>query len=358
MTDVKLRFQDPGADSGYLLEELLAACAGADGGGGIFAWANSPGARALLGDSSFRSLIEKGRFDLVVGLDSITDEAAVRALTEAEASLPNLSVRAFLNEESALFHPKMAWFRTGGATTLLVGSGNLTMGGLRGNWEFFVVAQLTGAQATQAMNAIEGWLEDWGDNLVPITDPRVIERARKNAGNERSLKRGNAPTKPAFAGAEAVGALIAEIPKAGDRWSQANFDLANYEGFFGAKVGTQRRVMLYQVTDDGRVGDLESRPSVEVISQNYRFELAAAKGVPYPDKSAGRPIGVFLKVATGLFLYMLVLPGEIHYSALADFLDSAWKGSDQRMRRIRLTVEELRAAWPKSPIWKARMPEL
>ncbi len=114
--------------------------------------------------------------------------------------------------------------------------------------------------------------------------------------------------------------LVAEIPKAGNRWAQANFDLANYEGFFGAKVGSQRRISLHHVDASGALGEVESRPSVEVASQNYRFELAAARGRDYP--SEGSPIGVFLRLGTGEFLYALLLPGEAGYRQVDNLLSA------------------------------------
>src|SRR5437588_12814120 len=115
----EIRLQDPGADGGYLLEDLLAASTEATRGGAIYAWANIGGVKSLLWDESFRDFLTRGPFDLVVGLDSITDENAITALMQATAECQNLTVRAFLNDTSALFHSKIAWFETPDALTLL-----------------------------------------------------------------------------------------------------------------------------------------------------------------------------------------------------------------------------------------------
>ncbi|MGH7927736.1 MAG: hypothetical protein ACREQV_08065, partial [Candidatus Binatia bacterium] len=247
-------------------------------------------------------------------------------------------------------------FETKKGLTLIVGSGNLTMGGLRGNWEAFSVSQVEGAEAKRIRKRLSSWLKDWDGVLVPVTDPRVMERAKKNTGNERSLKGATKKVAPETVTDEQASVLVAEIPAAGVRWSQANFDLANYEGFFGAKVGTQRRISLYSISGSGNTGEVESRPSVEVASQNYRFELAAARGLDYP--SDGRPIGAFVRLPTGQFLYMLVMPNSQHHAALKSFLDARWTGRADRMRRVRASVAELRSAWPKSPLWTAKLPKL
>jgi hypothetical protein len=113
---------------------------------------------------------------------------------------------------------------------------------------------------------------------------------------------------------------------------------------------------MYEVESDGSLGDLESRPSIEVKSQNYRFELAAAKGVDYPAN--GRPIGVFVRLDTGDFLYMLLLPGDSGYTQMTEFLAARWSGPVRQVRRVRTSVQALKGSWPGSPLWKAALPKL
>lgn len=352
-----LRFQLAGSASGYLLEHLLLESIGAVRGGGIFAWANANGVKSLLEDDAFDDFLVRGNFRLFVGTDSITDPPAIEKLIEVSTKRPRLDVRAFMSPTSSLFHPKLAWFEHDAHLSLIVGSGNLTMGGLRSNWEAFVVLKLTGKERTEALAAIEAFLTSNAGNLLPIADPRVFERAKLNTGNERTLRPtvGAAPKRGNIA-ASVEDVLVAEIPRAGDRWAQANFDQENYEGFFGAKVGSQRRISLHHVDAHGGLAEVESRPSVEVASQNYRFELAAARGRAYPP--AGRPIGVFLRLTTGEFLYSLLMPGNIGHHDIAALLASNWTGRADRMRRMRFTAEQVRSAWPGSPLWDAELPAL
>jgi hypothetical protein len=356
----ELRIQDAGA--GDLLESLLGVCERARRGGALFAWTNASGAKSLLWSKSFGKLIEHGEFDLIVGLDSITDEAAIKVLITAADRWEGLSVRAFMHDQRVLFHPKMAWFHTDDGLTLIIGSGNLTMGGLQKNWEAFTVVNLADADAdaAHAVEEIEGWLVSNMALLRSIRDPRVLERAKENSGNERSLMRAVQPSEvdadelPVALPTSAV--LIAQIPRSGDRWGQVNFDAENYEQFFGALRGTQRQILLYHVRNDGTLDEVEVRPTVEVRSQNYRIELRAARGREYPED--GRPIGTFMRLGSGEFLYMLLLPTDLDYSTVSKFLQARWTGRDDRMLRYRTTVTELATVWPDSPLWDAVAPEL
>lgn len=352
-----LKFQVAGATGGYLLEHLLLESMGAQRGGGIFAWANAGGVKSLLEDEAFDEFLLAGNYRLFVGTDSITDPPAVERLIEISTKRPRLEVRAFMSPTSSLFHPKLAWFEHEDHLSLVVGSGNLTMGGLRSNWEAFALLKLTGKDRADALAQIEAFLTSVTDHLLPISDPRVLERAERNSGNERSLRTPPTPaTQKADVSASVDEVLVAEIPKAGDRWAQANFDLDNYEGFFGAKVGSQRRISLHHVDSSGQLGEVESRPSVEVASQNYRFELAAARGLSYPNQ--GSPIGVFLRLATGEFLYSLLLPGESGYQEVDALLTSHWHGRAGRKRRVRFTADQVRSAWPGSALWDVALPAL
>ncbi|TXI63762.1 phospholipase D family protein [Mycolicibacterium mageritense] len=350
-----LHFQLPKAPGGSLLEHLLLESIGARRGGGIFAWATRFGADTLIANEIFGDFISKGEFLLTVGTDTITDQAAARRLAELQSAHPFVKVNAFLNQEKPLFHPKLSWFEHDSHLSLIVGSGNLTIGGLLGNWEAFTVSRLTGSPARAALDSITDFLAACSGGLAPITDDRVLDRVAANAGNERSLLQPTIPDPDVMASTDAV--LVAEIPKASDRWAQANFDLENYEKFFGAERGSpQRRIVLRSVHPDGSVGEVENRPSVEVESQNYRFELAAARGKQYP--STGRPIGVFLRQESGFFFYMLLLPGEPGYGNLDNLLANNWSGRPDRMRRIRCSSNELLANWPDSPLWQVSKSDL
>ena len=90
--------------------------------------------------------------------------------------------------------------------------------------------------------------------------------------------------------------LIAEIPKSGNRWKQANFHLDDYTNFFGARADAANRLVVFRhVNADGTMAGYErNRPPVTVVSRNFRFELAAASGIPYPNlQTAARSACLF-----------------------------------------------------------------
>lgn len=220
--------------------------------------------------------------------------------------------------------------------------------------------ELDGDDAAAAEAQIQGWLDEWEDSLCELDDPRVLEQARENSGRERSLKRrgrrrDGAPGEREGEGAEPAHGeeevLVASIG-GGHRWSQANFPKRFYEGFFRAEVGTKRHVLFQPVSVEGDLNELQSRESVEVPSENYRFELTSVSGVPYPAGD-NRPLGVFLRARDGVIRYVVLLPEHAAYAPVADFLEANWDGPPRELPRVLTTAEDLRVAWPDSPLWLA-----
>lgn len=353
-----LRLQSPGGERD-LLQAVIEAADGANTGGGFFAFASAAGARLLLRDPVFQDLLGRGTFDLLVGLDAITDPEALAEIASVAEQLPGLRAQAFFHERSTLFHPKLCWFRKGRRLRVLVGSGNLTVGGLRTNWEAFLDSTFDGEGRREVEKVIEHWKETHAGLLLPLDAGRVVERARRNKRDRALLGGRSAGRTEALAEAfgdpggepsiEILDVLVAEIPKSKGRWKQANFNKDSYETFFGVQAGEHRRIVLRHVGATGSLGPIESRPGVAVKSHNYRFELAAASGIAYPRIS--RPIGVFLKTQLGIFLYRLLLPGDASYQRVTAFLDSARPATLTTVRRVRTSADELRAYWPDAPLW-------
>lgn len=359
-----LLIQDPNDnDTVYLIEALLEACCGACRGGGAFSFASAAGAQLLLDDEVFRGFAATNKFDLVVGIDAITDTKALDAIDGMAKIAAGLQARVFFHElKGALFHPKLCWFRHKAGGRLVVGSGNLTVRGLRGNWEAFAVNALNSTEANAVESVWTKWTQMNLEALVPLTDSRARERAKKNGewaplGDKTNVKKpgrgrsGGAASDEADTGTikpdDTV--LIAEIPRGGNRWNQANFDLDNYKNFFGAKKDTQRRMIFQHVDRNGKLGELESRPSIAVKSRNWRFELDAGAGLTYPAKN--RPIGVFVRVATRNFRYHLLMPRRAGYAKVLAFLRQRWTGLSGRVRRVRVEARELQKAWPDAKLW-------
>jgi HKD family nuclease len=340
MSKLILKLQDPtDPESSYLLETLLERSIAARCGGAAFAWATEAGVRLLIRDEVFERFLRKYPFDLIVGADTTTTPDALRALAEAERELSGLQVRVFISQTpSSLFHPKMTWFGERDGGSLVIGSGNLTSAGLRQNWEAYALCPLNVPETNDLKNQWNLWVNTHATRLHSIDSAEALARAELNR-NGWGGKRRAAPIVP-LVNVQDRPVLIAEVPRSGDRWKQANFDQDNYENYFGAKVGTQRRMLFQWVRQDGTLGEVESRPSVEVISSNWRFELNAASNLDYPE--SGRPIAVFLRLAERTFLYTLSMPGDELNDSLAVFLNTHWTGTTQKMKRIRFSLDDVR----------------
>jgi hypothetical protein len=347
---VEIRFQDPTvAAPQYLLEELVGAARDASTGVAIFAFASRDGARLLIGDAEFQALLHRGSFELVVGIDAITNVPAIGQLRAYAAASPSLNVRVFVHDTDALFHPKLAWFAWNGGGAAFVGSGNLTPGGLAENWEAYARVALDAAGCAALEKQWGDWCSAHAGELLDLDDPEVDTRAALNI--QRRRPRG----KPAPAGVPQTAAgdrvLLAEIPKASDRWKQANFDLESFRGFFGADPVASHRIVLWRLDNTGAVQGVESRPTVSVRSHNFRIELEAAAGLAYPAGD-DRPIGAFLRTAPRRFRYVLLMPGDTGYDDAMRLLERAeGPRRPSRMRRHSFDRDDVEAEWPESPLF-------
>lgn len=379
---MSLRIQDP-TDPGseYFIDALIDACDGAQAGGGAFAFLSAGGVRLFLKDTSFGEFVGRGHFDLVVGVDAITDRVAVNELAAIAANLPGLGARVLVPAHPrSIFHPKFAWFDRGDGGLLLTGSGNLTAGGLRWNIEAFSVQELDADQMAATRARWDAFLQRTADCQFDPADPKVVALLERNALRRKAMREagiehpgeveedviedraaGEAetvavgdhepqPSDEVPPVEEATPVLIAEIPGGGNRWEQANFSKGMFIDFFGASTSQRRKAYFFHVRHDGTLGEQEVRPAVVVKSRNFRFELHAAKGLDYP--ADGRPIGVFARIAVRTFLYMLLLPGFEGYEQITQLLDSREDEAQGRMRRIVFGAAEVKAAWPTAPIWQ------
>ena len=358
-----LHIQDPYFSDSYTLHEaLIQSCAGSISGQGAYAFATKSGIEILLKDNEFDSLLERGSFSLIVGIDEITNTASIETLNNIKATRPNLTVYAFdHNNRGSLFHPKLSYFKnTDDTGSLIIGSGNLTLGGLRKNREAFSSLNLSIEELQRIELFWNRWLAQSSNYLKDINDSSVIQKARENLYVRRTrIVPINEEETNIEQPAEIINddvmlhedgwqfytdseILVAEIPRSGDRWKQANFDIDTFQNFFGAIPGdNSQRILLRNINDDFSLSTIEIRPSVSVVSQNYRFELDAASGLLYPAN--GKPIGVFVKLTTRMFLYHLFMPNHPLYEQITDWLETKWTGRDGRMKRIVTRTSEVTA---------------
>ena len=362
--------QTPDGAAPKLLASILAECGPAQEGGAAFAFASAQGVKLLTAEPIFRKFLNASKFTVIVGLDAITDTRAIDELRKLTKSQPNFKPKVFLHEVAgSIFHPKTMWLKTPKGGVIITGSGNLTSGGLKSNWEAMAVETLTIAEMTVAMNAWDAWLKTHRKELYDLDDPKVKERAEANKRLRTKIKRAIRGPEEEEIEAEIEAAaevmeeveeegklnpiLIAEIPGhasgRGSRWEQANFDKRSFIEFFGVTLGVRKSVRFFHVKADGSLIAEKPRPPVPVKSKNYRFELAAAKGLPYPQN--GKPIGVFQRVSDSDFHYVLLMPHEKAHNIIAKYLDANHPMTSRILRRVQMTSGDLQKIWPDAPFF-------
>jgi hypothetical protein len=322
--------QDPtDPDTEYLYEAIISEAITATAWQGMYAFATRGGVDQLVEDPVVQEFLGRGgEIDLIVGIDAITNRATLERLLDlAKKHAKLFRPRVFWNDSSGLFHPKISHFRfKDGHQTVIVGSGNLTPGGMQNNFEAYCVAT-AGPKAKLDLESLDAFLERQAANIREI-DNAALERAALNVtkpiktAKEKvplpspgkkplaSAKPKEIPAKPIF-----DRFLIAQVPKAGDRWAQAHFNAKVIESFFRVTDVETQRVFLTPVDLAGVRGAETVRPVVySEANKNYKIELSAAKGLDYPAE--GPPVAVFRERKVRAFDYMLLMPDSAGYKPM------------------------------------------
>ena len=360
----EFHFQDPASpDTVYLLEAIIDASRGAASCSGIFAFASRGGVDSLIGDPEIQDFLRESPMSLLVGIDAVTTRNTLVRLRELEQELERLNVLVFRNPTDALFHPKVARFEyPDGRRTMIVGSGNLTPGGLRQNFEAFSVMR-SEAGETFDVTSWDRFLSEHAAD-IRIIDESALERAAKNVvrGRRRlrdvepDLERVSAVAEPAAGPLVDIELpvgrtdrfLVARVPRAGGRWHQIHFNRNVIEEFFRVRHGTAQRVFLVECRQDGTFAEQEVRPCVySEANKNPKIEIASHHGESYPE--AGPPIAIYRELQVRSFAYMLLMPGDPGYDemfALTEDLPAVGRG----VRRVITNTSGIRRVWAAFPL--------
>ncbi len=305
-----------------------------------------------------------------------------------------------------IFHPKIYLFENTDIFTLIVGSNNLTTMGLVKNIECSLLIKDTKGEHTVHSDFYVYWksildgvyvnlktitqeLIDrlYDDNLIPAESYRaekydngrdynlnindsnriifndvkiqrnpegfVPKRRQINAKRITQTKIDSDQSQSAITVIEesllinSEEVLIAEIG-GGPRWKQVNFPVGIFENFFGAERGNNSyNIELINIAHDGSLGEVEVRQAVSVRSHNYRFELHCAEtDGTYPGNNK-RPIGLFVKIDNGQFLYQVLHHKHSAYDKIKKYLyaESSVRRQNE-LRRLIVHVEALHALYP------------
>lgn len=360
--NIKFCIQDPTyIETTYLYEAIVEAAADAVAWRGVYAFASRDGVNHLIEDQVIGEFIRGGgQVDLLVGLDAVTNRPTLERLQELERSNQTFRPRVFWNETNALFHPKLSDFRYGtGERKLIIGSGNLTPGGLMGNYESYTIIASEYGEEFDA-SALDEFLERHADEIRSIDD-EALERAVQNLvrpirGARRTeekvirmpgrlTRKSRARRAPQSTAFDRI--LIAQVPRAGGRWAQVHFNTNVVRYYFRILDRRTQRVYLTQVLEGGARADVEVRPCVfSEVNKNHKIEIGGAKGREYPENP---PLLVFHERQLRVFEYMLLFPGDDGYRPLTD-LTRDMQSVGRGFPRVITDMDTLKGTWNECPL--------
>ncbi|RUT39400.1 hypothetical protein EJP82_26230 [Paenibacillus anaericanus] len=299
----------------------------------------------------------------IIGIDSITTADALRTLKEIDDIHENVYIRAF-ESTSGLFHPKMFLFkRADGTGTVLVGSNNLTSGGLKINTEISV--RLDGLSSLEVSNWETVWdsTNNKQSSIKIITDELLvkIQEIRKKERSARRITRNQGNTISVIEDNDIDHVdplinnrtiLIRQVPKAGDRVHQVHFtlDIARIYFHFVNTTDT-RQIRLQQLQPNSVPRPIEQRRLVlSPRNMNAKIEVGGARVLlnNYPTNGQ-RPILVFEEINPDFFRYMLLLPGDDGFSELNNHLSRTPVHGNALAYDI-LNIDNLIHIWSNYPI--------
>ncbi|WAH64056.1 phospholipase D family protein [Xanthomonas hortorum] len=355
--DFEFCIQDPtDPKTHYLYEAIIGAATEATTWRGMYAFATRGGVDQLIEDPVVHDFMRRGgEIDLIVGIDAVTNRQTLERMQELETRHCRFHPRVFWNTTHGLFHPKISHFGyADGRKKLIVGSGNLTPGGLRHNFEGYSV--VSGGRCEKLdLYSLDAFIARHAADIRPI-DQEALDRAALNimrpvAGVPRPQVPQPTPPEvrplPAASAAVLDRILLAQVPAAGERWSQVHFNTEITEQYFRVTDVANQRVYLTRIDNSGVRGDEEVRQVVfSQANGNHKIEIAAAKRLDYPESP---PLLVFRERQARCFDYMLVMPGTPGYAPLS-MLSQALPTIGRGLRRAITDVATHAQTWPASPL--------
>lgn len=146
----------------------------------------------------------------------------------------------------------------------------------------------------------------------------------------------------ALTGSEYV--LVAQVPKAGNRWHQVHLNAAICQAFFRIAEGEDKVVRLERVDRRGVLRNSVERQLVfSRRNRNYKIEFDFGDITEYP--LAGVPLLIILELDVRRFRYQLLLPGDPGHVPMLH-LNTSLPAVGRGLPRVITTIDEVELRWP------------
>lgn len=328
----------------------------------FFGFLTGSGLNALLGVPEIREVLLHSDVEVLVGLDAVTDRPGLERLRELAGKNPQFKPLVIKNTTGALIHPKMLAARyADGRAVAVVGSNNLSSGGLSGNVECYTIARFKPDEHLD-FSDWDRFIQRWAPLITEI-DVEAIEAAKQNTLRlKRVRKAATTSVRPdsgvvlsdgqvhetPVSGAEDLEEplLVAQIPKAGGRWSQVHYSAEIIQAYFRASADADIFLRKFDSTS------VEARKVVySERNKNYKIELAAARMAgEYP--ASGRPVVVFRRESSAhrRHRYVFLMPGDEGHAEMAELARQAFDGRANQVPRAIVSRSRVITEWPECPL--------
>jgi len=149
-----------------------------------------------------------------------------------------------------------------------------------------------------------------------------------------------------LAGNELV--LVAQVPRASDRWKQVHLNRDIAERFFRVVPGERTEVILERMGEGGEVIErVRSSIVYSPSNKNCKLEFGFGDVVNYPDD--GPPILVVVEIDIRRFRYVPLMPGDVGYDEMLA-LNTARPAIGRGLPRVLSTLDEVELRWPNCPL--------
>ena len=145
-----------------------------------------------------------------------------------------------------------------------------------------------------------------------------------------------------LSGSELV--LVAQVPRASNRWKQVHINRDIAERFFRVTPGQRLQVSLEHIGPSGEVLSRTDRSLVFAErNRNCKLEFSFGSVTDYPD--GGPPILVVFEVDIRKFRYVALFPGNPGYEEMFS-LNAARPAIGRGARRVLTNLDEVELRWP------------